>query len=173
VNPDNFLPATRSVAFTKKIWKEVGGFDEKFSHNEDYAFAKALQKAKAKIVFKNDAIVYWKPRNTFKEAFIMMYRFAYGDAQARIFRPKVLLIFFRHIVGILFLSIIIFLKSVLLFTFFVVLVILYLFWAVWKNYKYVNEKQAILILPALQLIADLAVLKGTVFGLLGCKIRYN
>src|SRR6185437_12673858 len=48
VDPNNFLPATRSVAFTKKIWEKVGGFDERLSHNEDYAFAKALQKVKAK-----------------------------------------------------------------------------------------------------------------------------
>src|SRR3990167_11068705 len=32
-----FLPATRSMAFKKSIWKKVGGFDETLSHNEDYA----------------------------------------------------------------------------------------------------------------------------------------
>ena len=35
VHPKNFLPATRSIAFRKSIWEKVGGFPEKFSHNED------------------------------------------------------------------------------------------------------------------------------------------
>src|SRR6185437_11379759 len=112
INPNSFLPATRSIAFSKSIWKKVGGFNEKLTHNEDYAFAKALQKRKATIVFKKDAIVYWKPRNTFKQAFIMMYRFAYGDAEARIIRPKVVFIFIRYFVGILFLLFIFYIKSV-------------------------------------------------------------
>ncbi len=173
VNPDNFLPATRSVAFRKSIWKKIGGFDERLSHNEDYAFAKALQKAKAKIIFKKDAIIYWTPRGTFKQAFIMMYRFAYGDAQAKIWRPKVILIFARYLIGLLVLLAAVILKSVLLFLVFFSLALLYLVWAILKNYKYVNEWQAIFILPMLQLVADWAVLKGTIMGLFGRSIRYN
>jgi glycosyltransferase involved in cell wall biosynthesis len=172
-DPDTFLPATRSVAFRKSVWQKVGKFDERFSHNEDYAFAKALQKAHAKIVFKKDAVVYWKPRNTFKDAFIMMYRFAYGDAQARIIRPKVILIFIRYLIAIFLIVLFFITKSFLLLTILILLLLLYLIWAAVKNYKYVKEWQAIFILPLLQLVADWAVVKGTVLGLLGRKIRYN
>jgi len=45
-----FLPATRSMAIKKSVWKRVGGFDEKLWHNEDYAFANKLKENKAKIV---------------------------------------------------------------------------------------------------------------------------
>ncbi len=173
VDPHNFLPATRSVAFTKLIWKNVGGFDENLSHNEDYAFAKALQKARAKIVFSKDAVVYWKPRNSFKQAFIMMYRFAYGDAEARIWRPKVIFLFVRYLIAMLLLILTLFTKSLELFAILFLLLQLYLVWAVFKNYSYVKQWQGIFILPLLQLIADWAVLKGTILGLVGYKIRYN
>jgi hypothetical protein len=45
------------------------------------------------------------------------------------------------------------------------LAIIYLVWAIFKNYRYVNEWQAIFILPTLQLVADAAVISGTINGL--------
>lgn len=173
VNPNNFLPATRSIAFTKKIWQKVGGFDEHLSHNEDYVFAKALEKIHAKIIFSKNAIVYWKPRSTFKDAFIMMYRFAYGDAQARIIRPKVVFIYFRYCIGMLLLLSFFVSHSRLLLFFLLFLILCYFLWAVIKNYRYVNAWQAIFILPTLQIVSDWAVLKGTYLGLSGAKIQYN
>ena len=167
VNPDTFLPATRSVAFRKSIWKKVGGFNEKLSHNEDYAFAKALQKAKAKIVFKKNAIVYWMPRASLKEAFIMFFRFAYGDAEAKIYRPKVFLLFFRYVVAIaIIISIFIYHSYLLLFILFIKL-LFYILWSIYKNYRYVKDPAAFIILPALQFAADIAVLSGTISGAIG------
>lgn len=172
VNPNNFLPATRSVAFAKGIWEKVGGFNEKLTHNEDYSFAKSLQKVHTNIVFKQDAIVYWIPRSDFRSAYIMMLRFAYGDAQARIWRPKVIFLFMRYLIGILLLLLVILLRSDVLLTVLILLFIIYLCWAVWKNYKYVNQWQAVYILPLMQLTADWAVLKGTFLGLFYLKLRY-
>lgn len=97
INPDTFLPASRSMAFTKKIWREAGMFDESLSHNEDYAFAKQLQKNNAQITFAEKAIVYWTPGSTLKEAYIMFWRFAYGDAESGIIRPKVIILFIRYV----------------------------------------------------------------------------
>jgi glycosyltransferase involved in cell wall biosynthesis len=173
VNPNNFLPATRSVAFKKSIWEKVGGFNEQLSHNEDYAFAKALKKANARIVFRKDAIVYWKPRNSFKQTFVMMYRFAYGDSEARIFRPKVMLVFIRYFFAIFFIMMTLILQSLFLFIIVILLLLFYYIWAIWKNYKYIKQWQAIFILPLLQITADWAVLKGTVLGFIGGEIKYN
>lgn len=172
IDPSNFLPATRSVAFTKKIWEKVGGFDEKLSHNEDYAFAKQLQKKGATIVFQKDALVYWQPRTTFRQAFTMFFRFAYGDAEANIFRPKVAFLFVRYAVGIFLFILAIMIKSVVVFISLLILFLLYLGWAIAKNYSYVRMWQAFYLLPAIQLTADWAVLEGTISGLLRKKITY-
>ncbi len=170
VDPNNFLPATRSIAFTKAIWKKVGGFNEKLSHNEDYVFAKALKKLGANIIFKKDAIVYWLPRDTIKEAYIMFFRFAYGDAEARILRPKVLLIFIRYFIIVGFLVLSIFLPSFYASEFFIVLILLYSIWAISKNYRYVKDVRAFFWLPIIQFTADVAVIKGTSLGLFKAKI---
>ena len=97
VNEDNFLPATRTMAFKKSIWRKACGFDEKYSHNEDYVFAHKLKEIKAKIKFERRAIVNWMPRSNFKQAFTMFFRFAYGDAEASIVRPKVVILFARYL----------------------------------------------------------------------------
>ena len=163
VNETNFLPATRSIAFTKAIWKKVGMFDEQLSHNEDYVFARKLKSAGANIIFAKNALVYWMPRDSLKQSFVMMYRFAYGDAEANIIRPKVVLIFVRYSVAVI-LLVLTRTYAILPIIFF--LLLLYLLWAIWKNYKYVKNWRAIFLLPALQLTADAAVLSGTTIGLL-------
>lgn len=164
VDPDTFLPATRSIAFTKQIWKKVGGFDERLSHNEDYAFAQSLRKVHARIIFAKDAIVYWIPRNTLSETYIMLLRFAYGDAEARIFRPKVMFLFIRYIIGMIFLSWAIIIMSHAIFVVLLAVVFAYILWSIYKNYKYVRHWKAFYILPLLQFTADLAVLTGTILG---------
>lgn len=166
VNPNDFLPATRSVAFTKSIWEKVGGFDESLSHNEDYIFARALKEKGANIVFNKDAVVYWMPRNNIKQTFIMLWRFAFGDSEAGIFRTNVLLLFARYFFGIYFILLCGLYRSVPGFITLFVLLVLYVIWSIHKNYKYVNNKKAFIILPFLQFTADAAVLSGTISGLL-------
>jgi glycosyltransferase involved in cell wall biosynthesis len=165
INTDNFLPAGRSMAFRKTIWKKAGSFNEKYSHNEDYVFAKDLKKIGAKIVFKKDAIVYWIPRDNLRQSFYMFFRFAYGDAEARIFRPKVILLFTRYILGLLLFSFYIISKSTLILDSLLLVLCFYIFWAINKNYKYVHHIGAFYILPMIQFAADLAVIIGTIFGM--------
>src|SRR6185369_5555773 len=137
VNPDDFLPATRSVAFTKSVWKKVGGFDEKLSHNEDYVFANRLKDNGAKIVFAKDAIVYWLPRNTFKEAFIMMFRFAFGDAESQMSRDKVILVFARYLFYVYLAALFVLIKSPFILLLLGGLFVSYIGWSIKKNYRYV------------------------------------
>ena len=156
VNPENFLPATRSMLIEKKVFQNIGGFDESLFDNEDYAFAKKLQSKKFRIGFSKEAIVYWMPRKTLKEFYYMIFRFARGDVFAGIVRPKVVLIFLRYVLflflfalsGKLFLSILCF----------------YIVWAIQKNKKYVAEGWKYL--PLLQITSDIAVMHGSCLGVL-------
>lgn len=165
VNTDNFLPATRSMAFKKLIWKKAGGFPEKFSNNEDYVFAKKLKEINAKIVFEKKAIVYWESRDSMKDAFVMFYRFAKGDAESSIFRPKVSLIFLRYIVGLIMLFIYLLSKSYFIFNALCLILFIYVLWSIIKNYKYIRKVEAFLFLPLLQIVSDIAVILGTIRGL--------
>jgi glycosyltransferase involved in cell wall biosynthesis len=166
LKPETFLPASRSMAFRKKVWQKAGGFPPEYSHNEDYVFAKRLQKKGIKIVFQESAIVYWMPRKTLREAFTMFYRFAYGDAESRILRPKVLLIFARYIIGLCLLGAFWVTGISMFLWLLMVCILLYVVWAIKKNYRYVNHSLAILYLPTIQITADIAVLRGTILGML-------
>jgi glycosyltransferase involved in cell wall biosynthesis len=174
VDPQNFLPATRSVAFRKRIWGKIGGFDESLSHNEDYFFANKLKESGAKIVFAKDAVVSWTPRKNLKEAFIMFFRFAYGDGEAGLIRDKVILIFARYLFLIYFAILFILIKSALILVLLLLAAVAYVLWAAFKNYKYVRDKKAVVILPVIQISSDLAVLSGTSLGLVKLfgKINY-
>lgn len=165
VDVGNFLPATRSMAFKKSIWKKMGGFDEKISYSEDYAFAKKLKKNKANIVFAKKAVVSWMPRDNFGSAFLMFYRFAKGDVESKIIRPKVVLIFLRYLIGLFLIIFYITFKSQVILNILYLMLFLYILWSIIKNYKYVKKIGAILFLPLLQIESDIAVMLGTIRGL--------
>ena len=166
VNPKTFLPASRSMAFRKGVWKKVGGFPQEFSHNEDYVFANRLKKMNAAMVFKRDAIVYWQPRTNLKQAFIMFFRFALGDAEAGIYRPKAVLTVLRYFFTLLLAAIIFMLQSIQAAYLLVGLTLLYVFWSIIKNFRYVHDIRALYWLPLLQLTSDIAVSAGMVVGYL-------
>ena len=156
VNPDNFLPATRSMMIHRSVWRKMGKFDTNLDHNEDYAFAKQLEKNNIPITFTDQAIVGWLPRTNLISFYQMILRFALGDIQAGILRPKVTLIFARYIL-LIYLALI---GGELLPS----LILLYLIWAVLKNSRYLTRGR--FWLPVLQVTADLAVMTGSTKGLL-------
>lgn len=84
IEPDTFLPSSRSVAFRRTAWQSVGGYPEWLLVVEDLVFDMDLCEAGAKFVFTPDAIASWYPRPTLK-AFFKQYRmYARGDGHARI-----------------------------------------------------------------------------------------
>ena len=166
INEKEFLPATRSMALRKTVWEKAGKFDEKLSHNEDYAFANKLKENNSKIIFCKTAIVTWIPRGTLKQAFIMFFRFALGDVQAGIIRKKVIYIFVRYVFALLVLLAALITGSLLLFRFLILGFVIYSAWAIWKNYKYVADLRAFIYLPLFQFTSDLAVLLGSSLGFL-------
>src|ERR1035437_9904429 len=172
INKDKFLPATRSMALRKSVWEKLKGFNEKFSHNEDYAFANKIKEKGFKIAFSKNAIVYWFPPKNIVKSFKMFFRFALGDAQARIFRDKVIFIFLRYVVAFCLVVLALIIKSNYLSDFIFICLLLYIAWAIQKNYKYVRNYKALFYLPTLQFVSDFAVLLGTSLGILQ-KLRRN
>lgn len=168
-----FLPATRSMAIKKSVFEELGGFDEKLSHNEDFAFAKKLEKEGKTIAFARQAIVYWIPPETLFQSLKMFYRFAYGDIEARIIRPKVLFIYARYFIWIGLLINATLYHSVICYWLFVISLLLYIAWAIKKNYKYVHNPSAFFYLPLLQFDSDLAIIYGSTKGFWKLVFRHS
>ncbi len=160
VNTAHFLPATRSMLLPKSVWRDLGGFDERFTHNEDYAFAHKLLDHKITITFAPGAIVSWLPPPSLRVFDRCIYRFAQGDIYAGIFRPKVGLIFARYI----FLSLLILAAKYDSKIWLVVFLstVLYILWSVAKNIKY--TPRGWFYLPILQVVSDVLVMCGSLVG---------
>lgn len=176
VNPQTFLPATRSVLFHKRIWNELNGFDEQLSDNEDYDFAKRLEKLARErnlsgyelpleIVFAKAAKVTWIPRTNLKSFGWMIYRFARGDAKAGIWRPKVGLVFVRYILLLLIsLGLIAMGSWITLLVVWLLGICFYATWSIQKNIEYVPHGWYWL--PVLQVVADFEVMRGSLRGVI-------
>lgn len=151
-----FLPSARSMAFRKNVWEKVGGFPEKFSHNEDLVFDHRVKEAGFDFYFAPEATVYWYPPKNLKEAAIKFFRFSFGDAESGIDRPKVYLIFARYLLGI-------FLVLTNPYLFFPIFVIYYL-WATLKNTRYNASWCSASCAGIIQIVADVSVMAGWLLG---------
>lgn len=165
IRENSFLPATRSMLFEKEAWKQVGGFDERCSDNEDYVFAHALRRHKIPIAFSRDAIVEWQSRSNLTSFAYMIFRFARGDIVSGIVRPKVVFIFFRYFAAVIGLFVLEYFWGMMAAIAFLLLVsALYIVWSVAKNGRYAH--QGWYWLPALQITSDVVVMYGSISGLL-------
>ncbi len=156
INTESFLPATRSMGITKTAWEKVGTFNEHYRYAEDYEFARRLQAKHIPITVVPAAIVTWRPRKNLWAFARMIFEHAFGDAYSRTFRPKVLTIYLRYLLLIA--------VGVWYWAFGIGALLVYFAYAIQKNYRYVNDPQALGWLPLLQVVSDFAVMWGTVLG---------
>jgi glycosyltransferase involved in cell wall biosynthesis len=82
VEPDRFLPSSRSVAFRKDDWAAVGGYPEWLDYCEDLVFDIRLEACAGRPVFVPEAVARFRPRPTLSAFFRQYYRYARGDGKA-------------------------------------------------------------------------------------------
>jgi glycosyltransferase involved in cell wall biosynthesis len=85
VNPQTFLPAGQSMAFTKAAWHSVGGFPEWAATCEDLIFGMELKRQGYRFVFEPDAAVCFRPRATVGGYVKQYFTYARGDGVANLF----------------------------------------------------------------------------------------
>jgi len=166
---DKFLPSARSVAFSKSVWKKVGGFNEDFEKGgEDSEFFYKCVKTGVKIIRIKEARVVWEEigRLTFSDIVKKFYVYAKGDGEAGIwYHPtkqlsshniKISLIFIRYVIA--FLLLIIGFNSPFARLALLISVIFYLLYSC---------KKAGLWGVVLQLVSDITVMIGFVSSIMG------
>ena len=171
----SFLPSSRSLAFTKKIWEELGGFPENIEGTvEDTMFNNKLIKASAKISRVKDAIVEWGMPESLNEFFWKVFGYAKGDALTKIWifpgkgltshNIKSLLMILRYLLGLIILVFSI--KYHLLLPALIILFMLYLLWAFRKVFLEFGDYRVALWGPVVQITSDMAVIGGFVSGIM-------
>jgi glycosyltransferase involved in cell wall biosynthesis len=91
IEPDDFLPSSRSIAFRKSAWASVGGYPEWLDYCEDLVFDLALRAAGRRFAFVPAALVRFRPRATLGAFWHQYFRYARGDGKAGLW-PK------RHLI---------------------------------------------------------------------------
>lgn len=163
---NKYLPSTRSIAFIKSVWKEAGGFNEKLDRaGEDTDFNIRIVKNGYKIVRVKGAKVYWEVPESLFIASKKFFSYARGDAQMELFTShniKVLTVFLRYY--IFFFLLLFSVINSLFASVFVFLLLLYLFWSIFKMRNFVSEWRERVYIAIIQVASDISVMLGFLAG---------
>ncbi|MGC9335728.1 MAG: glycosyltransferase [Anaerolineae bacterium] len=88
IDPDQFLPSSRSVAFRHAAWEAVGGYPEWLDYCEDLIFDLRLRELYGPFAFAPAARVHFRPRSSLWAFFKQYYRYARGDGKADLWRKR-------------------------------------------------------------------------------------
>ncbi len=88
VDPETFLPSSRSVAFRKASSDFIGGYPEWLDFCEDLIFDIRLQQTSRPFAFVPDALVYFRPRPTLQKFYKQYYLYARGDGKANLWLKR-------------------------------------------------------------------------------------
>jgi len=172
----NFLPSTRSMAFRKNVWEEIGGFpDESKNSAEDTYFNYSALKLGMKYARVKNALVEWGMPETVGQFMSKIKDYAKWDAKTKIFNfpkkglmshnIKSLSIFLRYIV---LLALLVFsFATPYLFAYFLIFLFAYFIWSFRKVFLQFREVKIALWGPVLQVTSDFAVMAGFLAGILG------
>ncbi len=100
INPDTFLPSSRSIAFQKSAWKSVGGYPEWLDFCEDLIFDLNLKDYADPFAFAPTAIAHFKPRTSIKSFFKQYYQYARGDGKADLWRKRHAIRYATYFIGV-------------------------------------------------------------------------
>lgn len=83
INPSDYLPSSRSIAFMRQVWSEVGGYPEWLSlTGEDTWFDRELQRVGGAWAFVPEASVDWHAPANFLAYCSKVFRWAQGDGES-------------------------------------------------------------------------------------------
>lgn len=82
VDPDGFMPSSRSVAFHKSVWERAGGYPEWLEIGEDMYFNFRILELGVRRRFVPEAQVRWRLRPDLRSTLRQYYRYGRGDGRA-------------------------------------------------------------------------------------------
>lgn len=100
VDPETFLPSSRSVAFRKSAWAAVGGYPEWLEHSEDLVFDLALRDRFGPFAFAPEAVAYFRPRPNLPAFYRQYFAYARGDGKANLWLKRHLVRYSTYLLGL-------------------------------------------------------------------------
>ncbi|MCB8922964.1 MAG: glycosyltransferase [Ardenticatenaceae bacterium] len=100
IDPEEFLPSSRSVAFLKSAWEAVGGYPEWLDYSEDLIFDLALREKYGAFPFVDTAVAYFRPRGSLRSFFRQYYLYARGDGKANLWAKRHVVRYLTYLLGL-------------------------------------------------------------------------
>jgi len=94
-----FIPGNLSMAYTKKVWRELGGLPEDLTrYADDSVFGRQMVQAGYKMAFAPKAMVYWGRPSKLKDFWKEVYGYGIGDGEASIKTPVAFRLYKKKII---------------------------------------------------------------------------
>lgn len=178
VNPDKFLPSSRSVAFRKEAWERVGGYPEWLDYCEDLVFDFKLREL-GPFAFAPRAVAYFRPRKSLIAFFKQYYRYARGDGKADLWRLRHAIRYSTYLIAVPAIFILGLWRTPLWWLLFLVAGAL-MFWTPYKRlrpmikgYSFADKIKAALWVPVIRVTGDVAKMIGYPVGVFWRLRRYR
>jgi glycosyltransferase involved in cell wall biosynthesis len=98
VNPGTYLPSSRSAAFRREAWEAAGGYPEWLDYSEDVVFDLALRRKFGPFTFVPEALVDFRPRGSLGALARQYFHYARGDGKAGLFPRQHAVRYFAYLV---------------------------------------------------------------------------
>ena len=171
IKPDKFLPSSRSVAFRRAAWEAIGGYPEWLDYCEDLVFDLRLREFYGPAAFAPQAKVHFRPRSSLWAFFKQYYRYARGDGKADLWRKRHAIRYLAYLVAGPLLVALALLHSPWWWLALGAGVAAYTvqpyrrLWSMLKRYGPLARLQAILLVPVIRVVGDVAKMIGYPVGL--------
>jgi glycosyltransferase involved in cell wall biosynthesis len=171
IRPDSFLPSSRSVAFRKAAWQEVGGYPEWLDYCEDLIFDFHLRDRYGPFPFVPAARVHFRPRGSLKAFFKQYYQYARGDGKADLWRKRHAIRYLTYLVVEPALVALALFHSPWWWLALLAGGVAYTFtpyrrlWPMLEPYGALDRLRAVLLVPAIRMVGDVAKMMGYPVGL--------
>jgi glycosyltransferase involved in cell wall biosynthesis len=99
IEPDSFLPSSRSVAFRRATWEAIGGYPAWLDYCEDLIFDLRLRALYGPFAFAPRARVYFRPRGSLHAFFKQYFQYARGDGKADLWRRRHFIRYMTYLVA--------------------------------------------------------------------------
>jgi glycosyltransferase involved in cell wall biosynthesis len=177
VDPAKFLPSSRSVAFLKSVWEQVGGYPEWLDYCEDLIFDIKLRSAFGQCLFAPDAVVYFRPRSSLRSFYKQYYLYARGDGKADLWLKRHLVRYATYLIAFpMLLASIVAAPDALLRALSLILLLIGIaaytrtpyrrLMASWSHLPAAEKVRAALLVPVIRVVGDVAKMLGYPAGIL-------
>jgi len=170
IDPNRFLPSSRSIAFRKEAWQEAGGYPEWLDYCEDLIFDFKLRELYGPFPFAPGAIAYFRPRSDLKAFFKQYYRYARGDGKADLWHKRHAIRYLTYLLVIPLILLLGFWRNPLWLLLLLAGAVVYL-WTPYRrlrpmiaSYDWLDKVKAILWVPIIRVVGDIAKMIGYPVG---------